>query len=157
MTRRKKAPRPTGPAALVPTDNYEAQVSTGLTKEERDTLEAFLAAAPEHVPVAQGLGGARKARWALGDAKRGKGQTQGKGKRGGARVIYFYRRASHTVYLLDLYLKGDQEDLSADDKREIARAIQVIEAEVATAGPIVPPPSGGDDPSIGNDLGEEAP
>jgi hypothetical protein len=167
VTRKKKAPRPTGLAAIVPTDNYEAQVSAGLTREERDTLEAFLAAAPEQVPMAQGLGGARKVRWALSDARRGKGEAQAKGKRGGARVVYFYRRASHTVYLLDAYLKGEKEDLSAEDKREIARAIQVIEAEAATkqipVEPIVPPPAGGEAPSVGpnpddsRDLHEEAP
>lgn len=133
MSKKKKGPRPTGLAAIVPTDNYEAQVLVGLTREERDTLEAFLAATPECVPLAQGLGGARKVRWALTDSKRGKGETQAKGKRGGARIIYLYRRASHTVYMLDAYLKGEKEDLSADDKRAMAKAIRVIEAEASKA------------------------
>jgi hypothetical protein len=133
MTKKKKATRPQGLASIVPTDNYEAQVSAGLRKEERDNLEAFLAATPESVPIAQGLGGARKLRWALSDVKRGKGETQAKGKRGGARIIYFYRRENHAVYMLDAYLKGDKEGLSADDKRAIAKAIQVIQAKAPKA------------------------
>jgi len=164
VTKKKKAPRPVGLASIVPTDNYEAQASAGLTKEERDTLEAFLAATPESVPLAQGLGGARKLRWALSDVKRGKGETQAKGKRGGARIIYFYRRASHSVYMLDAYLKGDREDLSANDKRVIAKAIQVIEAEAAkavspSARDEAAPPADADEPIKGEpeEQSEESP
>jgi hypothetical protein len=44
-------------------------------------LQTFLAAQPDDGDVIQGTGGLRKVRWAL----------PGKGKRGGARVIYYWR------------------------------------------------------------------
>ena len=51
------------------------------------------------------------------------GPPKAHGKRGGARVIYFWWLADDKILLLDIYAKGEQEDLSAD---EIARLKQKI-------------------------------
>jgi hypothetical protein len=51
--------------------------------------------------------------------------TEGRGKRGGVRVIYFVVDARDLVLLLLLYPKNVQDDLSAEQKgvlRELARA-----------------------------------
>lgn len=42
----------------------------------------------------------------------------GRGKRGGARVIYFWRSAAGTIYLLYAYAKNAQTDLS-DAQRKL--------------------------------------
>ena len=49
-----------------------------------------------------GAEGARKVRWAL----------QGKGKRGGARVIYFNLNEDEVVLLVAVYAKSDQANLA---------------------------------------------
>jgi hypothetical protein len=54
-------------------------------------------------------GGVRKIRWI----------RPGSGKRGGARVIYFYHDADKPLYLLLVYAKARREDLSADEKRTV--------------------------------------
>ncbi len=56
-----------------------------------------------------GCGGLRKMR--IADARRGKG------KRGGARVIYLHVAEADVIFLVDLYDKGEQADLSADHKK----------------------------------------
>jgi hypothetical protein len=78
-----------------------------------------IALAPEAWPVVPGTGGARKARIARG----------GKGKRGGARVIYFAWVARDTLYLLDVYAKNVKDDLTDADKKDLRRLIAAIQAE----------------------------
>jgi hypothetical protein len=90
-----------------------------LTRERRIAAEAEIAARPDAWPVIAGTGGARKARIAL----------PGRGKRGGARVIYFVLTSRGTLYLLDIYAKNVKEDLTSADKQEIRRRIEVVAAE----------------------------
>jgi hypothetical protein len=59
-----------------------------------------------------------KVRWGRG----------GSGKRGGARVIYFYRDADLPLYLLMIYAKARQEDLSADEKRAVRKLVGILKS-----------------------------
>ena len=49
--------------------------------------------------------------------------AKGHGKRGGARVIYFWWKADDKILLLDIYAKGKQEDLSAAEIAKLKRKI----------------------------------
>jgi hypothetical protein len=60
-----------------------------------------------------GCGGLRKLRMA--DPRRGKG------KRGGARVIYLHVAEANVIYLMDIYGKDEREDLTADQKKVLKR------------------------------------
>ncbi len=64
--------------------------------------------APERGDVMPGCGGLRKYR--IADPRRGKG------KRGGARVIYLYVPEASVIYLITVYGKDQKDDLSANDK-----------------------------------------
>lgn len=55
----------------------------------------------------------------------------GVGKRGGARVIYFYDRPDCPLYLLLAYAKAQASDLSADEKTAVAAFAATIKATVA--------------------------
>jgi len=70
-------------------------------------------------PVIAETGGARKARAARG----------GRGKSGGARIIYYVVTRRGVLYLLDVYAKSDKENLTHADKYEIRKIIAAIEAE----------------------------
>ena len=59
--------------------------------------------------VIPGAGGARKLRWA----------AKGKGKRGGARIIYLYMMVASRIYLLRCYAKNVKADLTADEKKDL--------------------------------------
>lgn len=77
---------------------------TGLLDEEGlFELMEWLAVHPGAGKVIPGGGGLRKMRWA----------ARGRGKRGGARFIYFWWIADDTILLLDFYAKSQQEDLAA--------------------------------------------
>ena len=100
-------------AALAYTSGYEKRVAKMLNAEERAAMELHVAENPEIHPVVSGTGGVRKARWG----------RQGKGKRAGVRVIYFYRSAADVVYFLDIYAKSVKEDLSPADKQALKELV----------------------------------
>jgi hypothetical protein len=100
-------------AAIAYTSVYEKQVGKILRAEERNAMELHVADNPAIHPVVAGTGGVRKARWG----------RQGRGKRGGVRVIYFYRSAADVVYFLDIYAKAAKEDLTPADKQQLKELV----------------------------------
>jgi len=83
--------------------------------EESALIEIYthLALTPDAGDLIPQSGGARKLRWAL----------PGRGKRDGARVIYYHRTAAGEILLLRAYAKNEKKDLSHREihilKREI--------------------------------------
>lgn len=86
------------------------------SKVELSALIDHLALNPEDGDIIPGTGGVRKLRWG----------KAGVGKRGGARVIYFYYQAGYPLYLLLAYAKAQASDLSADEKKAVADFAAVI-------------------------------
>ena len=76
-----------------------------------EALAAYLSARPTAGNVIPGSGGVRKLRWA----------AKGRGKRGGARVIYLYLVLASRIYLLRCYAKNVQADLSPSEKRLLSQ------------------------------------
>ena len=104
---------------VIATRGYERAAARLLTAEARAAAEAEIVARPDAWPVIPGTGGARKARIAL----------PGRGKRGGARVIYFFLLARDVLFLLDIYAKNAKENLTRADYQEIRRRIEAYTAE----------------------------
>jgi hypothetical protein len=100
-------------AAIAYTSVYEKRVGKILRAEERNAMELHVADSPEIHPVVAGTGGVRKARWG----------RQGKGKRSGVRVIYYYRSTADVVYFLDIYAKAAKEDLTPADKQQLKELV----------------------------------
>lgn len=48
---------------------------------------------------------------------------RGHGKRGGLRFIYFWDKGTETVYMLYIYRKNKQEDLTAEQRRILSRLV----------------------------------
>jgi hypothetical protein len=74
-----------------------------------EAVAAYLIDHPDAGDVIPGAGGARKLRWA----------AKGKGKRGGARIVYLYVVIAASVYLLRCYAKSVKTDLTADEKKQL--------------------------------------
>ncbi len=104
---------------VVATRGYDRQARKLFNPSERAAAELEMALAPTAWPVIAGTGGARKARAARG----------GRGKSGGARIIYCVVTRRAVLYLLDVYAKSAKEDLTDAERREIRRLIATIEAE----------------------------
>lgn len=51
----------------------------------------------------------------------------GRGKRGGARVHYFYHPSRQIIYLMWVYTKAEQGTLAPDQKRELCRWVRTLE------------------------------
>ena len=98
---------------------YERAIRKLLSEDGRREMEAAIVAAPEAAPVIGGTGGIRKLRWA----------GSGRGKRGGIRAIYFWFGARGAIYMLAAYAKADRDDLTATDKKALARLVASIESE----------------------------
>jgi mRNA-degrading endonuclease RelE of RelBE toxin-antitoxin system len=83
--------------------------SRSLLQSDYDVFKKELAEAPEKAPTLSGTGGVRKIRL----------KSASKGKRGGFRVCYFYYVASEAIYLLAIFQKSEQENLSEVEKTEL--------------------------------------
>jgi len=103
-------------AAVFATKQYEREAKRLLTGTEIEAMEASIAGDPEVHPVVTGTGGVRKARWS----------RQGRGKRGGVRVIYYYWTADHEVYLIFVYAKNEQEDLDAAGRKAAKKFVEGV-------------------------------
>ncbi len=86
--------------------------------EEKQELISFLSLNPLAGDVIAGTGGVRKVRF---------GAT-GKGKRGGARVIYYYHDETLPLYALLVYSKNAKTDLTQYDKRAASAIVDAIKA-----------------------------
>mgnify|MGYP005845090345 CR=1 FL=1 len=78
-----------------------------LSDDEYAEFQEHLANNPLAGSVIQQTGGLRKIRWSV----------QGKGKRGGVRVIYYHVTADSQIRLLLIYKKGIQDTLTTDQKK----------------------------------------
>jgi hypothetical protein len=90
---------------IVETPEFLSASRKLLNDQQRAELVDYLARNPEEGDLIPESGGVRKLRWAL----------EGRGKRGGARVIYFYHSHKLPVFLLTAYAKNQRDDLSASD------------------------------------------
>ena len=84
-----------------------------LDDDELFALMQWLVANPAAGKIIRGSGGLRKVRWA----------AKGRGKRGGARVIYFWWMAQDKILLLDVYGKGEKEDLTVKEIRKLRQKV----------------------------------
>jgi hypothetical protein len=106
---------------VVETEVFLDRVKTILTEAGRDALVAHLGANPEAGQLVPGTGGVRKIRWAI----------PGQGKRGGARVIYYYYNPSVPLFLLDIYAKNERSSLSEADKNGLKRLLPFLVSRYA--------------------------
>jgi mRNA-degrading endonuclease RelE of RelBE toxin-antitoxin system len=77
-------------------------------------LQIFLAENPEAGDMIPHSGGCRKIRWSTG----------GRGKRGGARVVYFYYASKENILLLRAYAKNKKADLSSAELKKLREIIK---------------------------------
>ncbi len=83
------------------------------TSDELDRLVNWIALNPLAGHVIPGSGGLRKVRWS----------ASGRGKRGGARVIYYNLLQDGTVWLLMAYTKARLDNLPPNVLKELKNAI----------------------------------
>jgi len=99
---------------------FTRQIIASGQDEEYRLLQLELVENPEKGVVMPGTGGLRKLRW----------KAEGRGKRGGHRIIYFWAAEQSVILMLFMFPKNEQADLTTEQKRRLR---QVVEAEFGTA------------------------
>lgn len=94
---------------FIETEVFTRQIVKLVGDETYSKLQNELVENPTKGKVIQGTGGLRKVRMA----------ARGKGKRGGARVIYYFVQLDDTIYMIYVYDKGEAEDLTSDQKKTL--------------------------------------
>lgn len=94
------------PMIFIESAIFTTDVRELLSDEEYASLQAHLVSLPDAGDLIQGTGGLRKVRWT----------TQGRGKRGGTRVIYYHVVAHAQIRMILIYRKGIKDDLTPKEK-----------------------------------------
>jgi len=97
---------PTALVTVVETPEFIRRAENLMTEGEREELISYLAANPTAGDLIAGTGGVRKVRWGL----------EGRGKRGGARIIHFFHNANMPLFILTAFAKNERADLSQEDR-----------------------------------------
>ncbi len=84
-----------------------------ISDEEYRSVQIALALRPEQGDLIKGGRGLRKIRWA----------GKQKGKRGGFRIIYYWDVKSETIYLLLIYPKTAQDDLTLEQQKILSKLV----------------------------------
>ena len=104
------------------TPTFSRQANKLFNQDEKQELIAYLAKNPlvgDEIPQ---TGGVRKLRFA----------SCGRGKRGGARVVYYYLDESMPIYALLVYAKATKTDMTPGERRlvsALAAALKVTRKE----------------------------
>lgn len=103
---------------VVETREFLRKASPLLSDSARADLVAFIGANPEAGEIMPETGGVRKLRWAL----------SGMGKRGGARVVYYYHNEQLPIFLLSAYAKNRKENLSKGERTAMKKLVPALVA-----------------------------
>jgi mRNA-degrading endonuclease RelE of RelBE toxin-antitoxin system len=85
-----------------------------LNDDEYLALQWYLLEHPDVGDIVPGSGGVRKVRWS----------SSGKGKRGGIRVIYYWKVAVDELWLLTVYAKSERSTITGHHLKHIAQEIE---------------------------------
>ena len=87
---------------FIETPTFTRLVTQLLTDDEYRGMQNVLVEDPERGEIIKGGGGIRKLRHAV----------QGRGKSGGVRVIYYWVKDDHQIYMLVVYPKSKKDTLT---------------------------------------------
>lgn len=103
---------------VVETPTFSRQADKLFSEDDKHELIDFLAANPLAGDEIPGTGGVRKLRFA----------ASGRGKRGGARVIYYYLDDAMPVYALLAYAKAVKTDLTPKERRAVSAVAAALKS-----------------------------
>jgi hypothetical protein len=102
--------------SVVETDSYLSKARKVMSEAEMEAVVVRISASPMAGDVIQGTGGLRKLRIPL----------QGRGKRGGGRVIYWFYNEGYPAILLWAFAKNEADDLSPSQRKQLVSASEAF-------------------------------
>lgn len=101
---------------VVETPAYLGDAERLFSPQERAAIVDLVATDPTCGAVVPGAGGIRKVRVGFG----------GRGKRGGARVIYLFGGNDMPVFLLAVFAKNEKADLTARERNDLGKTTAIM-------------------------------
>jgi len=100
---------------------FEQQWKTlNLSDEDLRAVEWFLCKYPDSGDVITQTGGLRKLRWG----------AEGRGKRGGVRILYIDFPLYEKTFFITVYPKNQKDDLNQEEKKIIRKLVSDLETEL---------------------------
>lgn len=99
---------------IIETNVFTRLIKELMSDDEYKELQEALVYRPDMGVIIQGTGGLRKVRWKL----------EGKGKSGGVRAIYYWMTEDEQIYMLYVYPKSEQEDLTPEQKKALKTIVE---------------------------------
>jgi len=99
---------------FIETSVFTRQITELLTDSEYKQLQHELLFKPLAGDLIKHSGGLRKIRW----------KAEGKGKRGGIRVIYYYLTKDEKIFMLYAYSKSRKDDLDANELKMLRDVVK---------------------------------
>lgn len=99
---------------IIETSLFTRHLRELLSDEEYRELQNFLVCRPDAGSLIVGSAGLRKLRWA----------QQGKGKRGGIRIIYYWTVSSEQILMLFIYPKSARDDLTPKQIKILKKIVE---------------------------------
>ena len=101
---------------VVETAAFLAAARRCLSDDECAAVVDLIAADPERGVLIRGGGGLRKVRFGIG----------GRGKRGGARVVYYFPGDNVPIFLLTVFAKNEKANLTKAELNSLAAASKLL-------------------------------
>ena len=108
------------PQTVAEMASYIKSANAVWDEETQVEFKNYISLNPEAGDIIPGTGGIRKIRW----------QSSGHGKRGGSRVIYYVYNEDYPIYLLYVYPKNVQVNLSEKEKKLFANVVSAIKEHI---------------------------
>ena len=99
---------------FIETPIFTKKINELISDEEYRLLQAELIQNPKSGDVIRNSQGLRKLRW----------KVQGKGKRGGIRVIYYFYLSRDQIFMLYPFKKSENEDLTPEQLKALATYVR---------------------------------
>ena len=104
------------PVTVVETPEFIRRIDKLMDDDERAALILYLAENPTAGDLITGTGSVRKLRWGL----------EGRGKRGGARIIHFFHNSRLPLFLLTAFAKNERTDISGADRKSFRELTKLL-------------------------------
>jgi hypothetical protein len=101
---------------FIETPIFTRQLQDLLSEEQYRELQDQLRKHPEAGPKIKGSGGLRKVRWNIA----------GQGKSGGVRVIYYWVVSQDRIFMIYMYQKSKQDDLSSEQLKALRKTVEKV-------------------------------
>jgi hypothetical protein len=116
------------PLEVVETDGFAKDARKIFTEDELGALHQHFGTLRELGNVISGSGGLRKARWS----------ALNKGKRGGARVIYYYGGDHMPIFMIAIYTKSEKSDMTKAELKAATKLTNVLRQQYRPKNPETP-------------------